>query len=73
MLKRYSTASEKREFSSANGMTVAEQERMLRQLDRTLQDILDHAPNAIAYWDRGGRIRFGNVAHQAFTLTVVAS
>ncbi len=42
---------------------LAEQERTLRQLDRTLQDILDHTPNAIAYWDRDGRIRFGNVAH----------
>jgi len=45
---------------------LAEQERTLRQLDRTLQDILDQAPNAIAYWDREGRIRFGNVAHQAW-------
>ena len=45
---------------------LAEQERTLRQLDRTLQDILDHAPNAIAYWDQAGRIRFGNVAHQAW-------
>jgi len=45
---------------------VAEQERMLRQLDRTLQDILDHAPNAIAYWDQQERIRFGNVAHQTW-------
>ncbi len=45
---------------------LAEQERTLRQLDRTLQDILDQAPNAIAYWDQAGRIRFGNVAHQAW-------
>ncbi len=45
---------------------VAEQERMLHQLDRTLQDILDHAPNVIAYWDRRERVRFGNVAHQAW-------
>lgn len=45
---------------------LAEQERELRQLDRTLQDILDHAPNAIAYWDQHGQIRFGNVAHQAW-------
>ncbi len=45
---------------------LAEQERTLRQLDRTLQDILDHAPNVIAYWDQDGRIRFGNVAHQAW-------
>jgi len=45
---------------------LAEQERTLHQLDRTLQDILDHTPNAIAYWDRDGRIRFGNGAHAAW-------
>jgi PAS domain S-box-containing protein len=44
----------------------AEQQRALQQLDRTLQDILDHTPNAIAYWDRSGHIRFGNGAHQAW-------
>ena len=45
---------------------VTEQEHRLRQLDRTLQDILDQAPNAIAYWDQQERIRFGNVAHHAW-------
>ena len=43
---------------------VAEQEQALRQLDRTLQDILDHATHVIAYWDQNEQVRFGNVAHQ---------
>ncbi len=65
-LQLQETRTAKEEAARQLAHRLAEQERALRQLDRTLQDILDHAPNAIAYWDRGGRIRFGNVAHQAW-------
>ncbi|MBU0917368.1 MAG: response regulator [Gammaproteobacteria bacterium] len=65
-LQLQETRTAKEEASRQLAHRLAEQERTLRQLDRTLQDILDHAPNAIAYWDQGGRIRFGNVAHQAW-------
>lgn len=47
-------------------LRVEEQARTLRELGRTLQDVLDHSPNLIAYWDRGERVRFGNVAHHAW-------
>lgn len=43
---------------------VAEQDRHLRRYDRTLQDILDHSSNLIAYWDASERVRFGNRVHQ---------
>jgi PAS domain S-box-containing protein len=43
---------------------LARQAQTLRQLDRTLQDVLDHAANVIGYWDRHERVRFGNSAHR---------
>lgn len=45
---------------------IAEQEQRMRQLDRTLQDILDQAPNVIGYWDQDERVRFGNVLHRVW-------
>ncbi len=65
-LQLQETRAAKEEATRQMTHRLAEQERTLRQLDRTLQDVLDHAPNAIAYWDQAGRIRFGNVAHQAW-------
>ena len=45
---------------------VEAQARTLRQLDRTLQDVLDQAPNVIAYWDLQETIRFGNPVHESW-------
>ena len=65
-LKLQESRAAEEEAARQLALRLAEQERMLHQLDRTLQDILDHAPSVIAYWDQQERVRFGNVAHQAW-------
>jgi len=45
---------------------VEEQAAIIRQRERDLQDILDHAASLIGYWDDAQRVRFGNRAHQAW-------
>ncbi len=45
---------------------VEEQAAIIRQRERDLQDILDHASSLIGYWDDAQRVRFGNRAHQAW-------
>lgn len=45
---------------------VEEQAATIRQRERDLQDILDHTPSLIGYWDADRCVRFGNRAHQTW-------
>ncbi len=54
------------EMHSQLEQRVEQQAATIRQRERDLQDILDHASSLIGYWDDAQRVRFGNRAHQAW-------